>query len=198
MEQISSLFLNDDFLIDEKVQVFKMSNEYKIFNAVSEEIGAVDQKLSFGGKIARLMLNKAMLPFELHIEDTQDNCLVKIKRGFTLWTSKIQILDKDDNLLGGISQKFQLFKPKFEVTDAQGDKIGEITGDWKAWNFVIKDKNEVEIGTVNKKWAGAMKELFTTADKYHVHINPDHAEDMSKVILLSAAITIDMVLKESK
>ena len=37
-----------------------------------KEVGAINQKLSTGAKIARLFLNKSMLPFELDIEDAKD------------------------------------------------------------------------------------------------------------------------------
>jgi uncharacterized protein YxjI len=43
-----------------------------------------------------------------------------------------------------------------------------------------------------------MKEIFTTADKYKVSIDADIINDILKKIVLSIAITIDMVLKERK
>lgn len=76
--------------------------------------------------------------------------------------------------------------------------IAEITGDWKAWNFKITDASNNQIGTISKKWAGAMQEIFTTADKYNVNINADYSNLENKIVILSGAITIDMVLKESK
>jgi uncharacterized protein YxjI len=51
---------------------------------------------------------------------------------------------------------------------------------------------------INKKWAGIAKELFTSADKYYVSIVPQYAEDQNKMNIVITAITIDMVLKESK
>ena len=43
-----------------------------------------------------------------------------------------------------------------------------------------------------------MKEIFTSADKYNVSLAPDFSNLENKKVILSAAITIDMVLKESK
>ncbi len=45
---------------------------------------------------------------------------------------------------------------------------------------------------------GLLKEAFTTADKYVVSIVPEYAEDTRKMAIVATAITIDMVLKESK
>jgi hypothetical protein len=43
-----------------------------------------------------------------------------------------------------------------------------------------------------------MKEMFTTADKYNVELDLIDFELFDRIAILSAAITIDMVLKESK
>jgi len=112
--------------------------------------------------------------------------------------SKITIADGNGQPLGTISQKFKLFKPTFKIFDTAGILVGQISGDWKAWNFKISDAKENQIGVITKKWAGAMKEIFTTADKYNVVINDDFADKKNKLVILAGAITIDMVLKEAK
>ena len=111
--------------------------------------------------------------------------------------SKITVKDSNGDIVGTVEQKFKLFKPTFKIFNASQVLIAEITGDWKAWNFIINDPLKNQIGAISKKWAGAMKEVFTTADKYNVHINPDYSNVENKMAILSAAITIDMVLHES-
>ena len=112
--------------------------------------------------------------------------------------SKITIYDAYFSPIGHIRQKFRFFKPSFRILDGSEQEVGLITGDWKAWNFTITDAGQRQIGTITKKWAGALKELFTSADKYNVHIYPEVAEDTNKIAIVACAITIDMVLKESK
>lgn len=188
----------NEYLIDEKVTFLQFENEYKIYNDLGVHIGSIKQQLNGWHKVLRLLLNKAMLPFKLELKDTNDQLLVKVERGWTFWMSKITISNSNNEVVGFIKQKFTFLKPKFKILDASENLIGEISGDWKAWNFSIKDANNVEIGTINKKWAGAMKELFTSADKYYVRISPSFEEDQHKINIVATAITIDMVLKESK
>ena len=97
-----------------------------------------------------------------------------------------------------IKQKFKLFKPTFKIYNKSEQLVAVITGDWKAWNFQINDSYDKQIGTISKKWNGAMKEIFTTADKYNVDLNSGYTDVSNKMAILSSAITIDMVLKESK
>lgn len=194
----SNFFEGNTFFIDEKVNIFKFENCYQVFNENGEKIGSVKQKLSGGQKFLRLLLNKSMLPFRLEIRDSNDQLLTSITRGWTFIMSKINILDSFENKIGEISQKFKILKPSFRIFNNSGVQIGEISGDWKAWNFIIKDASGIQVGTISKKWAGALKEVFTTADKYNVSIDPAYSNIASKTIILAGALTIDMVLKESK
>lgn len=191
-------FESNNYFIDEKVNFFQFENTYQVFNERAEKIGSINQRLSAGQKALRLLLNKAMLPFRLEIKDTNGALLASISRGWTFFMSKIEIHSGDGKLIGTVQQKFKLFKPTFKIFNYQGVQIAEISGDWKAWNFAIKEPSGSVIGNISKKWAGAMKELFTSADKYIVSIDPGYSNMMNKITILSAAITIDMVLKESK
>jgi uncharacterized protein YxjI len=112
--------------------------------------------------------------------------------------SRITIKDGNDTVTGYIKQKFRFVKPRFLIFDANESQIAEINGDWKAWNFSITDTNGIQIGSINKKWAGVAKEFFTSADKYYVNILPEYDENRNKMNIVVTAITIDMVLKESK
>lgn len=198
-EDVTVFFQSNSFFIDEKVNMFKFENAYNVYNETGEHIGAVTQRLSVGEKILRLLVNKKMLPFKLVIQAHNGNVLTTIQRGWTFWMSKIEILDSEDKVIAHVKQKFKFFKPEFHILNASEQLLATITGDWKAWNFDIKDASQKQVGTISKKWAGAMKEIFTSADKYNVSIDPAFSSTIEhKQAIVSCAITIDMVLKESK
>lgn len=158
-------FETNQFFIDEKVGFFKFTNAYKVYDETGGEIGLIQQRLSAGQKALRLLLNKKMLPFHLEITDLSGDVLVTIKRGWTFWMSKISLFDAEDQPLGYIKQKFKFLKPSFTISNASNEVIATIAGDWKGWSFLITDNSNNEIGTINKKWNGILKEAFTTADK---------------------------------
>ncbi|MDN5288246.1 MAG: Scramblase family protein [Mucilaginibacter sp.] len=194
---ITNFFNGHDYFIDQKVNFFKFANTYKVFNEQGAQIGAVQQKLTTGQKILRLFVGKPALPFKLEIVDQNEQVQATISRGWTFFMSKILVHDANGADVAIIKQKFKFFKPTFKIEDTTGLLIAEITGDWKAWNFSIKDGQGLSIGSISKRWAGAMKEIFTTADKYNVHIEPTYTQTKHRIAIISAAITIDMVLKES-
>jgi uncharacterized protein YxjI len=193
-----TLLQNNDFLIDEKVGMFKFENQYKIFNDEGHQLGRVQQRMTLGQKFLRMIISPAALPFKIEIYDEKDSMILKVSRGWTFWMSKITIEDAQGMVLGYVKQKFKLFTPKFEVLDSQNMLLAELKGDWKAWDFQLKNSQGQTLATINKKWNGAMKEIFTTADKYKVSIDGTLVNDTLKKIVLSSAITIDMVLKERK
>lgn len=193
-----SFFDTNSYFIDEKVNMLKFENEYKVYNDHAIQIGSVKQKLDGGGKILRLFLNKGMLPFHLEIKDQNDTLQATISRGWTFWMSKIAIKDANGTHIGTVAQKWAFMKPTFKIYNTQNVQIAEINGDWKAWNFKMFDANKNQIGTISKKWAGAAKEFFTSADKYNVNLTSDLAQPQDKIAIIASAITIDMVLKESK
>lgn len=194
----NNFFRSNSYFIDENVNFFKFENSYQLYDDMGVHIGAVCQKLTIGQKLLRMLLNKGMLPFLLEIKDLDGNVQATISRGWTFWMSKITINDGNGNMAGTIKQKFKLFKPEFNISDNNGQDLAKITGDWKAWNFDILDANRISIGSISKKWAGAMQEIFTSADKYNVTLNSEIKDILRKIAILSSAITIDMVLKESK
>ncbi len=197
-QTIPTFFLGDEYFIDEKVNLFKFTNEYKVYNELGVQIGIIKQRMSGWHKVLTLLINKKMMPFQLEITDVNDQLQATISRGWTFWMSKITVTDANGVVVGLINQKFKFFKPEFLISDASGVNIAKITGDWKAWNFSIVNPTGAEMGKISKKWAGAMKEIFTTADKYNVSIDPSYAESNNKVAIVATAITIDMVLKENK
>ena len=194
----TNFFDTNNYFIDEKVNLFKFENAYRVFNNEGAQIGAIVQRLSGGQKFLRLLINKAMLPFRLDIIDDKEHLQAYISRGWTFFMSKIQVHDGSGELIAVVSQKFKFLKPEFQIVNPSGQMIAKIKGDWKAWNFTITDTNANTIGSINKKWAGAMKEIFTTADKYNVNIESDKVSSKGKIAIVASAITIDMVLKESK
>jgi uncharacterized protein YxjI len=194
----TNFFESNSYFIDEKVNFFKFENCYQIYNEKGQNIGVIKQKLTTGQKILRLFLAKPMLPFLLEIKNSENKLQASVSRGWTFFMSKITIKNANDQVIGTIKQKFQLLKPKFVIYDAVENQIAEISGDWKAWNFRINDAHSNQIGTISKKWNGAVKEIFTSADKYHVNIESEFSNKDNKIAIIAGAITIDMVLKESK
>ncbi len=193
---IPLLYQYDTIVVNEKIAFLKFANCYQLYNQEGQIIGYVQQELSTLAKIARFFVNKKILPFKLHILDQNKNRICSISKSFSLFLNTVKIHDLNNQEIGSFKQKFKLMGAKFEIYNASSQQIGLITGDWKGWDFTINDANGNQIGIVNKKWHGTLKEVFTTADKYIVRIDPQVQENTNKALILSVAIAMDMILKE--
>ncbi|MDR1564546.1 MAG: hypothetical protein LBS74_06280 [Oscillospiraceae bacterium] len=193
----SNFFSYNRYIVNENFALSFQENSYAIQDENGNLIGYIQEKRSTGHKIAGALIGKNMLPFHLDIVDAQGQLLLSIKRGATLFLSKIAVTDPAGNLVGYIKQKFTMMKPKFTILGSNEAEIGTITGNWTGWNFNITAMG-VEVGSINKKWNGLAKEMFTTQDKYVVTINPEasFADEYMKVMIIATATTVDMVLKE--
>ncbi len=187
------------YFIREHVGMFKLSDTYDILDPeTSEQIGLA--KESPGGLILflRFLVNKRMLPTKIHVYEGADaettDLVFTIKRGFTLFRSRIDIVDKDGELVGWFKSKAFSLGGAFRVFDADDNEVALVKGDWKGWNFrfLVGDQ---EIGTVAKKWAGLGKELFTSADNYIINISGETSPQKS-ILLLAAGLAIDTIYKE--
>lgn len=174
-----------------------VENTYDVLGDDGQQIGQIKENLGIGKYILRLFVSKSMLPFNLEVTDAQGQVLANLKRGFTLFLSKINVVNAAGEVVGSVKQKFSL-KPKFDLFDAQGNQFATIKGDWLAWDFKITDMNDNEIGTVNKQWGGVLKELFTDSDKYCVSVSDAVTDENQRMTLITVATLIDMILKEEK
>jgi len=195
---MDKFFSNNTFVIDEEIAAFKLSNAYKVYNGEGQEIGAIQEHKSFLRILLGLFLSDSMLPFELNILNEDGKRVAQLKRGITLFMSQVRIFDENGKVVGSFKQRFTLLKPKFTLVNTLGKEIATIKGDWKAWAFDITDASKQKIGSVDKKWNGLGKELFTTADKYMVSIDPSLTDESTRIAIASVAATIDMILKEGK
>lgn len=193
---MDSFFSNNTLVIDEKIAAFKLSNAYRVYDGKGEEIGAIQEHKSFFHILLSMFLSQGMLPFELNILNADGRRIAQLKRGLTLFMSSVHIYNGNGQSIGSFKQKFTLMKPKFVLVNNMGEVLATIKGDWKAWNFTIQDTNNQSIGTVDKKWNGLGKELFTTADKYVVNISPSVTDENQRIAITSVAAALDMVLKE--
>jgi uncharacterized protein YxjI len=191
----SNFFETNSYFIDQKVQFMKFENRYQIYNEYGAFIGTVYQKLTSGQKALNLLLSKTMLPFVIEIRDGNDELMFSISRDWTFILSKVNIFDAQGNDFGFIQQKFKLLKSHFLINNNNGSLIAEMFGNWNGWHFIIKNASGSQMGLITKKWAGAMKEIFTTADKYNVSVDERYASKENKIIMLANAISIDMLIK---
>ncbi|MET0551023.1 MAG: phospholipid scramblase-related protein [Xanthomonas sp.] len=186
------------FFVKEQVGMFKAANNYDVFDPHSNRklLECREPHLGVFTKIFRFSDYKRMTPFHVEVRTPDGQKVLTVKRGFSLFLSRVEVLDEHDRPVGSFSQKFFSIGGKFDVLDAQGTPVCTLRGKWTSWDFRFV-QGERELAQVSKKWAGLGKELFTSADNYMLSIAGSvPAEDPRRILIMAAVLCIDMVLKE--
>jgi uncharacterized protein YxjI len=188
----------NQFLVKEHVGLFKAANNFDIFELSSGQpmMQCREESLGIFTKMLRFTDYKRMTPFDIQIRDMEGNLIVEIKRGISIFLSRVKVLDGEGNYIGGFKQKLFSIGGKFSVLDENDNVVCLLKGKWTGWDFRFL-AGEHELAHVTKKWAGLGKELFTSADNYVLDISPDVPANSSiQRLIFAAVMCIDMVLKE--
>lgn len=186
------------FLVKEHVGMFKAANNYDIHDPETGEIimECREEKLGFFTKLLRFTDYKRMTPFDIEIRTPDGQQIVRVKRGISIFLSKVNVTDGTDQYIGGFKQKMFSIGGAFNVLDAQDNPVCTLKGKWTGWDFKFA-QNGTEFARVTKKWAGLGKEFFTSADNYVLEIYDAAPPDSPiRQLILAAVMCIDMVLKE--
>jgi len=195
---MNAILNRDLFFVKEHVGMFKAANNYDIIDPETNKIiiNCREDNLGFFTKILRFTKYKRYTPFNVNLKTTDNQNILSVKRGVSVFISKVEVFDENNILIGKFKQKFFSLGGKFDVLDANDNYLCTLKGKWTSWDFKFIN-NDIQYAQVNKKWAGMGKELFTTADNYMLQINDNVPHNSSlRLLIVAAVMCIDMVLKE--
>lgn len=186
------------YFVKEHLGLFKAANNYDILDPETGQIimECREERLGIFTKLLRFTDYKRMTPFDVQIRTPDGQPIVRVKRGVSIFLSKVQVLDENDRVIGGFKQKMFSLGGAFTVLDAEDTPVCQLKGKWTGWDFRFL-AGDVELAHVTKKWGGIGKELFTSADNYVLEVSDRvPADSPARQLILAAVMCIDMVLKE--
>jgi uncharacterized protein YxjI len=187
------------FLVKEHAGIFKAANAFDIHDPETGQIllEAREPRLGAFTKVLRFTKYKRHTPFRVEIADRACTTRIVVHRGVSFFVSKVSVESGDGRALGSFQQKLFSIGGSFRLLSSAGQEIAQVVGKWTSWDFRVQS-GERELARITKKWAGLGRELFTSADNYVVAIDAGNVPpgDAIRPLILSAAVCIDMVLKE--
>jgi uncharacterized protein YxjI len=145
-------------------------------------------------------VGKRILPTKVFVYegsnfDDPSRLLFSIQKGYTFLRSKVDICNANGEVLGWLKSKLFSIGGAFYVYDSSGNEVAFVQGNWVGWTFKFLDREQNEIGTITKKWAGVGKEMFTSADNYMIALNNEPSPAKS-ILMLAAGLAVDIIYKE--
>jgi uncharacterized protein YxjI len=195
---MSELLTRDTLVINQKAKLIELTNEYRILDEQGTELGVIRQEgQSTLRKALRFVSNvDQFLTHKLAVYDRSGGKVVELMRPAKIMKSTVEVSDGTGRAVGKIVQKNVFGKKRFALEDATGQLLGAINAEnWRAWDFAIEDATGTEVGRITKKWAGLLREGFTTADNYVLNVNGDATGDL-RLLMLASAAGVDLALKQ--
>jgi uncharacterized protein YxjI len=193
---VVSLYDQPVLVVNQKTKLIELTNEYAVYDAEGRQIGAVvEVGQSSLKKAVRFLSNvDQFLTHRLEVRDGTGTVLV-LTRPAKLVKSRMQVARPDGTPVGEIVQANVFGKIRFDLV-AQGQVVGAIQAEnWRAWDFAIVDAGGTEVARITKRWEGLARTLFTTADKYVVHVHFRLPEPLASMVIASS-LTVDSALKQ--
>jgi uncharacterized protein YxjI len=195
---MSRVLTEDVLVISQKAKLIETMDEYEVFDGAGATIGAIRElEQSMTMRAVRLFSDvDQFLTHKLGVFDADGQAVCTLIRPAKLVRSTIKVTDAAGSERGAILQDNVVGKKHFMLVDAGGQTIGSIDAeDWRSWNFAIHDATGAEVGRVTKKWAGVLKEGYTTADTYVLEIESQVSDDL-RLLMVASAAGLDVALKQ--
>lgn len=189
------------YFIREHIGFLKLKDTFDILDAETREhLAYATEENPAWLNWTRLLLQKHRMPTTVVVRRLADNAvLLRLKRGWRFLRSRIEVYSGEDELLGYFESKILPLGGGFHVYNAHGVRVADIKGNWIGWDFRFLDAAGQELGLVTKKWAGAGRELFTSADNYLISLSDQGtAQPATAALLLAAGLAIDTLYKETR
>jgi hypothetical protein len=192
-----TLFNEPVLVVNQKVKLIEMANEYGVFDQHGNQLGSV-------AEIGQSALKKAVrffssydqfLTHRLEVRDINHQPVLMLTRPAKVLKSRVIVARPDGSEVGQIVQANVFGKIRFDfvVNDQQ---IGGIQAEnWRAWNFAVLDHTGAEIARITKTWEGFAKTMFTTADNYVVQVHRPLPDPLASLVV-GSALTVDTALKQ--
>lgn len=148
-----------------------------------------------GGGIGLFLLRsllKAKRPFTMELKSARGETLLRLRRPWRFWLSRMEVEDGEGRYLGAIQQRFRFFTRAYDVLGPHDEELAQLSGPFfKPWTFNVEQQGR-EVGTIAKKWSGFGKELFTDADNFGVQFNGLQDPHL-RTLVVAATFLIDFV-----
>jgi uncharacterized protein YxjI len=190
-----SLLAEPVLVVNQKLKLVEMRNEYRVFDQHGQPVGSVRQvgqsPLAF---LLRLFSDlDVALPITLQFVNAAGGVELVLHKPWLRWACSVRRPDGTE--LGTITKRVRFGKARFGLAGPNGGALGEVRArNWRAKDFAVVDTGGLEVARVSKKWAG-LRELFTDADNYVVEVRPDLGDPL-RSLAIASCLAVDVIMKQ--
>lgn len=176
---------------------FETRNKYRILDQYKEPLAyAAEQSTGITGTILRQILGH-WRSFKVIIFDEKREEVYKLHFPFRWFFKTLYVSEASGRRIGHLQERFAIFRKKFDVYDSNSRLVARINSSFfRFWTFEFFD-NHRSIGKIQKKWSGALSEIFTDKDNFVVTYSDPNLSGDVKALMLSTCLMVDVIYFEN-
>lgn len=176
---------------------FETRNKYEISDANGNLLFyCAEMQKGFLGFIFRQLLGH-WRTFELHFFDPQRQVVWKALHPFRFIFQRLEVFLQNNETVGEVEWQWGILRKRYLLTNLRSRKtMNIVSGFLSFWTFPVLQHGR-EVGKIEKKWSGILKEVFTDSDNFLVEFSPELTEQ-DRILVLSTAILVDLTYFERK
>ena len=183
-------------------------NHYVLLDSQSQVFAYLEERGSGLMSILSRIGFRSRRSLTIDISNLGQVPVAEISRPFYWFFSRLNVLDVHGVALGGVQKRFSFFRPTYDLLDSDGQCFARLRSSFFGGkdlknillgnrNFLVLDAHGLDLGaSVTRVWNGLLNRTFTDEDTFSVEFPPEWSAQQ-KLILLSAAISIDFDSYES-
>jgi len=182
----------------EVVLGFETRNKYKILDENKRPVAfAAEESKGLSGFLFRQFLGH-WRTFKVSIYDENQQKIYALNFPFRWFFKTLIVTDVKGKRLGHLQERFAIFRKKFDVYDSNNKVVARINSSFfRFWTFEFK-RSTRSIGKIQKKWSGAISELFTDRDNFVMTYTDKTLPTETKALMLATCIMVDIIYFEKK
>lgn len=182
---------------------FEQRNRYAVYAEDGAFVaGFAEHGEGAGAFLARWFL-QSRRPFTMGLYPSEhpDRPLLLLVRPWRWWMSRLEVREAaSGRLLGVAQQRFSIFRKRLDLEGPDGRPLARFTGPLlRPWTVLIEvgpESNPREVGRIEKKWSGLLREAFTDADNFLVTLPA--GDEALRALVLAAAVLVDFLWFERR
>jgi hypothetical protein len=179
------------------------SGRYAIFTEQGGFTAGFAEHGDGAGDLLGRWLLKASRPFTMGLYPAEhpDRPLLVLHRPWRWLFAHLEVRDAaSGRVLGRIQQRWGWFRKRLDVEAPDGRPLARLTGPLlRPWTVLVEAGPEGrarEVGRIEKRWSGFLREAFTDADTFLVTLPP--GDPTLRTLLLAAAVLVDFIWFEHR
>jgi hypothetical protein len=141
---------------------------------------------------------KARRPFTMGLYPAEHSGqpLLLLQRPWRWFFSELEVREAaSGRVVGRLRQRWNWLRKQLDLEGPDGRPLGRLIGPvFRPWTLLLEtgpESNPREVGRIEKKWSGFLREAFTDADTFLVTLPSGDAR--LRTLLLAASILVDFL-----